>query len=96
MKYLIRQQKIVAKDNSRCKVPLAAIALMYRLEPADCIVYGSDKYAAMTEAERQSLRHIPSPCMGLYCRWLGIQEDFKAGVDSEDTRRLKSMLEQRK
>jgi hypothetical protein len=95
MKYLIRQQEITARDGDKYRVPLRAIALMYKLEPADCIVYGSDKHADMTEAERQSLHHIPGPCMGLYCRWLGIQEDFKAGIDSEDTRALRELLQRK-
>lgn len=95
MKYLIRQQKIVDKSGNECKVPIAAIALMYRLEPQDVVVYGSTAYNMMSKQDRMNLIAIPAPCMGLYCRWLGIQEDFKAGIEYEETRELKALLQRK-
>jgi hypothetical protein len=86
---------ITDKSGNKCKVPLAAIALMYRLEPQDVVVYASEKYKALSPEEFSALVPIPAPCMGLYCRWQGIQDDLKAGIDNEDTRALKALLQRK-
>ncbi|EEU5009586.1 hypothetical protein ABGS55_002597 [Escherichia coli] len=41
---------------------------------------------------RTTQHYLPVPCMGLAMRWETIQEEFKAGIDNEDTRRLKEYL----
>ncbi|HHP7408376.1 hypothetical protein JNB48_19685 [Escherichia coli] len=90
MKYIIRLNKVKDRKGEVVSVPPHAICFLYGLSPKDCVICGSPAHAALSPDEAQ--HYLPVLCMGLAMRWEAIQDEFKAGIDNEDTRRLKEYL----
>ncbi|HAH9498043.1 TPA: hypothetical protein HIP46_002969 [Escherichia coli] len=90
MKYIIRLNKVKDRKGEVVSVPPHAICFLYGLLPKDCVICGSPAHAALPPDEAQ--HYLPALCMALAMRWEAIQDEFKAGIDNEDTRRLKEYL----
>ena len=90
MKYVIRLNKVTGRKGEVVSVPPHAVCFLYGLSPQDCVISGSPSHAALPPDEEQ--QYLPVPCMGLAMRWEAIREEFKAGIDNEDTRRLREYL----